>query len=159
MKEEHKATARGFNLPISKKFSVEVASFIRGRNLKVAKKRLEGVLVKKVAVPMKRHNRDQGHKRGPMAAGRYPINATKAIIQLLNSAEMNALNKGLDVEALFVSSIIANKGSGAMRYGRQRGREAKRTHLEIVLEEREIKKKQKKEEKKPTEKKPEGDKK
>jgi large subunit ribosomal protein L22 len=144
MEKEHKATVRGFNLPISKKFSVEIASFIRRKRLTAVKVLLQGVLDKKVAVPMKRFNRDQAHKRGPIAAGRYPYNATKQILKLLHSAEMNAQDKGLDIEALYISSIIVNKGVGAMRYGRQRGREAKRTHIEIVLQERELKKKAKK---------------
>jgi len=143
MDNEHIATARGFNLPISTKFSVEVTRFIRGKDLIVAKTLMESVMKKDVAVPFKRFNRDQAHKRGPMAAGRYPINVAKAVLQLLNSAEMNAVNKGLDVDALFVTEAVANKGTGAMRYGRQRGRSAKRTHLEIVLEEREEKKEKK----------------
>ena len=52
---------------------------------------------------------------------------------------MNAQNKGLDTEALFISEIIANKGSSQWRYGRQRRRQMKRTNLKIVVEELEQK--------------------
>jgi len=142
-KEEHTATVRGFNLAISKKFSVEVANFIRRKKLKVAKELMEGVIEKKIAVPFRKHNRDLGHKRG-IGPGRYPIKVAKQILILLESAEMNATNKGLDVDALFIKEISANKGSTSMKGGRHRGREAKRTHLEILLEEKEEKKKTKK---------------
>tara|TARA_Y100000310_G_scaffold342215_1_gene444360 strand:- start:7765 stop:8304 length:540 start_codon:yes stop_codon:yes gene_type:complete len=140
---EHNASARGFNLALSKKFSVEVSKFIQGKDLKVAKAMMEDVLTQKIAVPFTRFNRDLGHKTG-IGPGRYPMKVCKTFLNLLQSAEMNAVNKGLDVDALFVKSAFANKASGTMRGGRNRGREAKRCHIEIVLEEREIKKKAKK---------------
>ena len=156
MDDEHIAKASGWNLPVSRKFSVETANFIRGRDLEVAKELMEGVIAKKVAVPLKKYNRDQAHKRGKIAAGRYPVNVAKEILRLLESAEMNALNKGLDADVLYISGIIVNKGTGTMRHSRHRGREAKRAHIEIVLEEREkAKKKVKKKEAPKVEKKPE----
>ncbi len=144
--EEHSATARGYNMPISRKFSVEVANFIRYKNLERAKNMLEGVLVKKVPVPIRIYNRDQAHKKGKIAAGRYPIKVVEHVLMLLNSAEMNAVNKGLDTDALFIKNIIVNKGSSSAKAGRWRGRENKRTHIEVILEEREKKKETKKKE-------------
>ncbi len=149
MDREHQAIARGTNLAISKKFCVEIAKFIRGRDLDKAKGLMNGVISKSVAVPFTKHNRDLGHKPGRIAAGRYPVKAAKVVLSLLEAAEMNAMNKGLDSEALYVAEIMANKGTGQMKGGRQRGREAKRTHIDIVLMEREGKKKAKKKEEKP----------
>lgn len=129
------AKAIGRNLGISKKDSIEIASFIRGKKLSRVKTILEEVIVKKLIVPYKRFNKDRGHKRGKMAAGRYPVKASTSILGLVKSAEMNALNKGMNSEDLFISTIIANKGSGQMHHGRFRGRSMKRTHLEVVLSE------------------------
>lgn len=146
--KQHTATARGTNLGISRKFAVEVAKFIQGRKLVNAKKILEEVLEKKTAVPFTRYNMDLGHKRGPMGPGRYPMKAAEEILSLLKSAEMNANNKGLDQDSLFVLSAIANKGSTQMRAGRHRGRHAKRTHFEVILAEKEKKTAEKKEQNK-----------
>ncbi len=151
--KEHIATAKGDNLGISRKFAVEVTGFIRGKTLVDAKKKMENVIALKVAVPFKRYHMDLGHKRGPMGPGRFPAKVAKEVLRLLNSAEMNAQNKGLDMERLYVSRAVANKGSTQMKAGRLRGRHAKRTHIEIGLAEREKKKVEKKEEKKTEQKK------
>ena len=135
------AKASGRNIGISRKDSVEVANFIRGKMVAKARDLLEGVIEKKVVVPFKRYNRDRGHKRGKVAAGRYPVKTSTEFLRLLNSAEANAVNKGMSAEDLFISSVVANKGNGQMHHGRKRGREMKRTHLEIQV--KEIKKKKK----------------
>jgi len=141
----HIATAKGENLRISRKFAVEVATFIRGKALADAKKKMENVMALKVAVPFRKYHMDLGHKRGPMGPGRFPANVAKEILHLLKSAEMNALNKGLDAESLYVLRIVANRGNTQMKPGRLRGRKAKRTHIEITLAEKEKKKTEKKE--------------
>ncbi len=146
--KEHIATAKGENLSISRKFAVEVTGFIRGRTLVDAKKKMEDVIALKVAVPFKRYHMDLGHKRGSIGPGRFPSKVAKEILRLLNSAEMNAQNRGLDIESLFVSRAVANKGSTQMKAGRFRGRHAKRTHIEIALAEKEKKKTEQKKEKK-----------
>jgi large subunit ribosomal protein L22 len=153
----HMAAANGFNLPVSTKFSIEVAKFIRGKNLQKAKKLMQGVLKKEVAVPFRRYNRDQAHKTG-IGPGRYPIKVANTFLSLLEAAEANAANKGLDVESLYVKAVMANKGTGTMRASRHRGRSAKRTHIELVLEEKETPKKKavKKTKKEPKAKKKEG---
>ncbi|MBT3984747.1 50S ribosomal protein L22 [archaeon] len=147
-KKEHSASVIGSNLDISKKHTIEIGNFIRGRLLEKAKTLMEGVIVKKVAVPFKIFNMDVGHKKGRIAAGRYPVKAATRILGLLNSAESNAEDKGLDIDALYISEFIANKGNGSLHHGRHRGRAMKRTHIKIVLEEKEKKKKVKEEKKK-----------
>ncbi len=127
----HFASVRVRNLPISTKQSVEIAGYLRGRELSKAKSFLQDVIDKKRAVPFKRYNRDMGHKPGKIASGRYPEKASKHFLMLLNSLEGNAENKGLNVEMLKLSEVIANKGPDQWHYGRLRRRKMKRTHLEI----------------------------
>lgn len=145
MENAHIATAKGTNLPLSRKHSIEIANFIRGKDVSKVKKMLDKVLKKESAVPFKRFNRDKGHKRG-MAAGRFPEKATKAILSLIESAEANAQNKGLNTEALSLSSIVVNQGTTQWRHGRQRRRQMKRCHIEVTLAEKEEKKRPAKEE-------------
>ena len=137
MTNEHTAKVTGRELSISTKHCIEIGNLIRGKSVKRVKAILEGVIDKKVAVPMKLFNFDTGHKRGAIGPGRYPENASKEILALIKSAEMNAQNKGLNTDALYLKVYIANKGSSQWRFGRQRRRQAKRTNLEMVLEERE----------------------
>ncbi|MAG78089.1 50S ribosomal protein L22 [archaeon] len=139
VKKEHTASVMGNNVDISKKHSIEIGDFIRGKNIDKAKALMEGVIAKKIAVPFKRFNMDVGHKKGRIAAGRYPVKAAQRILGLLNSAESNAEDKGLDLDVLYVSEFIANKGTGSLHQSRHRGRSMKRTHIKIVLEEREKK--------------------
>ena len=106
---------------------------------------------KKLAIPLKRYHKDRGHRKGKIGPGFFPQKATKEIISLLNTLEANARNKGLNTETLFLKSAIANKASIPIRFGRRR-RGTKRTHIEIIAEEKEKKTKKatkdKKEEKK-----------
>ena len=130
---ENCAKAVGLALDISTKQSVMICDMLRKKPLPKAKILLEQVIKKKHAVPFIRFKRDVGHKPG-IAAGRYPIKACSQILKLLKSAEANAQFKGLSTANLVIRHIIAQKGAKAMRYGR-RHRRAKRTHIEIVLEE------------------------
>jgi len=119
---------------ISTKHSVEICRQLRGKPLAKAITYLEDVIALKQAVPFLRYLGDVGHKRG-MAAGRYPVKASKAFLRLIKSAQKNASNKGLDEENLIIKHICAHKASRPMRYGRKTRREMKRTHIEIVVEE------------------------
>ena len=56
--------------------------------------------------------------------------------KILKSAEANAQYKGLNSANLFIKHVSAQKGPTTHHYGRHRGRKAKRTHIEIVLEEK-----------------------
>ena len=135
--EAHFATAKSLNLPISTKQSYEIANFLRYKNLQKAKKLLEEVLKKKIAVPYKRYNRDTGHKKGKIAAGRYPEKASKSFLMLLNSVEANADDKGLDNEKLIISELRTTMGTQQWHAGRLRRRRMKRTHIYVKVEEAE----------------------
>ena len=149
------AKASGKSLPISTKQSVEICNFIKGKTTEKAKKLLQEVINQKMPVPFKRFNRDVAHKRGKIAAGRYPQKASSHILKLVNSAEANAQNKGLATPYI-IKEIKANKASKTWHHGRQRRRQMKRTNIDIMLIESKKPKVEKKESKvKIVEKKPE----
>ncbi|MBW2982321.1 50S ribosomal protein L22 [Candidatus Woesearchaeota archaeon] len=142
--EEHAAKAVGRSLPISTKQSVEICSFIRQRTLEKAKKKLVDAINKKSAIPFKRYNDNIGHRKGTVAAGRYPKKACSEILKLLESVEANAQFKGLNTASLVINHICAHKAERPWHYGRQRRRKMKRTNIEVVVEERAEKKEEKK---------------
>ncbi|MBS3102546.1 50S ribosomal protein L22 [Candidatus Woesearchaeota archaeon] len=132
---ERMAKTTGKSLPVSFKQSVEICNFIRNKNVNDAKNILAGVINKKRAIPFTRFNRDLGHKK-KIGPGRYPIKASKEIVRLLESVEANAQFKGLNTANLVISGISANKASKAWHFGRKRRRKAKRTNIEIIVEEK-----------------------
>ncbi|HLD11064.1 MAG TPA: 50S ribosomal protein L22 [Candidatus Nanoarchaeia archaeon] len=138
--KEHFAKVDVHNLTISTKKSVEICNFIRNKNLNKTKSILTQVLNKKIAVPVKRFNKDRAHKPGRgIAAGFYPIKTVQEFLRLLNSLEANALQKGLDVNNLVVYYAISNQGPKVWHSGRQRRRKMKITHIELRAKEREKK--------------------
>ncbi|MBS3107754.1 50S ribosomal protein L22 [Candidatus Woesearchaeota archaeon] len=134
--KENQAQARGDNLDVSYKQSVELCRFLKGKKVIKAKKILEDVMILKQAIPFKVYVRDIAHRKGGMGSGKYPVKAADYVLRLLKSAESNAKNKGLNAENLFVNVIIPNKASTPMRPGRIRGRKAKRTSFCVIIEER-----------------------
>ncbi len=143
MADEHTAKVVGRNMPVSTKQTIEIANYIRGKNLLKTKEVLRKVIRKETAVPYRRFNMDTGHRKGNVGPGRYPVKASKEILLLLESLESNAQNKGLDVDTLYLKTIIPNQGPTTWHYGRHRRRQAKRTNIEIIAEEKEEAKKKK----------------
>lgn len=137
--KENMARANGSSIPVSFKHSIEICNVIRGKNVNYAKNVLSEVIKEKQAIPFKRFSGDVGHKKG-IAAGRYPKKASKEILDMINLVEANAQFKGLNTSRLVITHINANKASSVTRFGRKRGRKAKRTNIEIVVQE-EIEKK------------------
>lgn len=132
--KEHMAKAVGRDLGISTKHSIEICNFIRGKNLQKAKEILQRVVKKKQAVPFKRFNKNVGHRKA-IGPGRYPVKASQNILKLLESAEINAQQRGLNTANLTIRHICSQKASTPMHYGRIRRIRMKRTHVEVVLEE------------------------
>ena len=129
------ARAMGVALPVSTKKTVEVCSFVKGRELSKAIRLLEGVIAEQVAVPFHKYAKGgTGHKPG-IGPGRYPKNVCTEVIKLLRQVEANARNRGLNAAGLVVSSILAKKAAKAWHFGRQRRRQMKRTHVEVVISE------------------------
>ena len=133
--DKMEAIANGKNLGISTKASVEVCRFLRNKQTDKAKKILENVIEKKQAIPYKRYLSDIPHRKGKMATGRYPLKTSKAILDLIKSAEANAQSKGMS-KNLIISHISAHKGPSQSRYGRKIGKKTKRTHIKIIVEEK-----------------------
>lgn len=136
---ENSAKASMLSLPVSTKQCIEICRWVKHKKVAAAKRMLEEVIAYKQAVPFKHFYHNIGHRKGRMAAGRYPIKACKAVLQLLRQAEANASLKGLNLNNLFIALIIPNKGAKNMRPGRIHGRAAKNTHLQAVVEEKNLK--------------------
>lgn len=129
------ARAIGMALPVSFKQSVEICRFIGNKNVNDAKKILQNVMEKKLAIPFKRYNWDLGHKK-KIGPGRYPKNASREFIRLIEVVEANAQFKGLNTSNLVIAHVSAHKAGKAWHFGRKSRRRMKRTNIEIVVEEK-----------------------
>ncbi len=128
---EAKVNAR--NLRISTKKSYEVCNMIRNKTTEKAKRILTQVINMERAVPYKKFLRDTPHRAG-MAAGRYPIDTCKEILKIIESAEKNAQNKGINGK-LLISHLSSHKGPKQMHYGSKRRTEMKSTHINLIVKE------------------------
>jgi large subunit ribosomal protein L22 len=140
---EKTAKASGREIRVSHKHAREVCRTIKGMKLTNAKEYLRDVMDKKKAVPFRRYKKKAGHRHGleKSYAGRYPIKAAKKVLGVIEGAEANAENKGLDVDRLRVFHAAAYPGMKIKRFKpRAQGRSSPRyetlTHIEIVLDER-----------------------
>jgi large subunit ribosomal protein L22 len=135
-----KASAR--EIKVSHKSAREVCKTIKGMMLTQAKQYLRDVMAKKKPVPYRRFTKKLGHRHGleKAFAGRYPVKAASQILKLLEGAEANAENKGLDTERLRIIHAATSQGMKAKRFQpRAQGRTTPDfetpTHVEIALEE------------------------
>jgi len=140
---EKTAKASGRELKISHKASREVCKAIKGMMLTAAKQYLRDVAAKKKAVPYTRYNKKLPHRHGLIKSfsGRYPVKASQKILDVLESAQSNAENKGLDVDRLRIIHAAAYQGIKLKRYApRAHGRASPKydttTHVEIVVDEK-----------------------
>lgn len=145
--KDNMARALAKDISISAKQSIEICNFLKHRSVKEAKKVLALVIEEKTPVPYKRFKMELPHRHGPLAAGQYPKKASQYILKLLDAVEANAQNKGLNTDALIITHMSANKASRPWHYGRKARRKMKRTHIEIVVEEKEKKQEKPKEKK------------
>ena len=132
---ETMARAMGRDLPISTKVAIEICNALRGKSKAAAKQFMQDVLDMKRPVPYKRFMNGVGHRRGACASGRYPQKASANILNLIESAEKNAQQKGINTSQLKIIHLCANRASSPMHSGRIRGISMKRTHVEIVVAE------------------------
>ena len=133
-KSEHCAFAKAQNVSVSAKQSIEISNHLRYKKTSFAKKFLEDVVAKRKAVPFRRFNKDTGHKAG-IGPGRFPQKTAAEFLRLIKSVEGNAQNKGLNTADLKIVKILANRASVPFSGGRNRTG-TKRSHLEIVVEEK-----------------------
>jgi len=139
------ARALGRDLPISVKHSTMVCNAVRGKSVERAKKILEDAIEMKKAIKFTRFNFDRGHKP-KIGPGRYPVRTCSEILKVLKSAEANGHQKNLS--DLRLVHICAQRASRPWHYGRQRRRQMKRCHIEIVVAEKQEEVKAQKEAKK-----------
>ena len=137
------AKASGREVKVSPKAAREVCQAIKGMNLGEAKEFLQQVINLKKPVPFRRHNKKVPHRKGlqKYAAGRYPVKTSKKIMEILESAEANALYKGLDIENLRIAHAVSYPGVKLKRYiQRAMGRSSPRfeilCHIEVVLKQK-----------------------
>jgi large subunit ribosomal protein L22 len=140
---EKTVKASGREMRVSHKSAREVCRTIKGMMLTQAKQYLRDVMVKKKPVPFRRFRKKSGHRHGleKAFAGRYPVKAAAQILKVLESAEANAENKGLDTERMRVIHAAANQGMKVKRFmPRAQGRTTPHfdtmVHVEVALEER-----------------------
>ncbi len=129
-RKEKMARAFGLDLPISWKTAIMVCNVLRNKPLDDAKKLLNEVIKKKKAIPVTKYNFDRGHKKG-IGPGRFPVKAGREILKIIESAEANAHQK--NIENLILKHICVHRASKPWHYGRQRRRQMKRAHVEVVL--------------------------
>jgi large subunit ribosomal protein L22 len=142
---EKTAKASGREVRVSHKHAREVCRTIKGMMLANAKEYLRDVINRKQAVPFRRYKKKAGHRHGleKSYAGRYPIKAAKKVLNVIEGAEANAENRGLDVDRLRIFHAAAYPGMKIKRYTpRAHGRSSPKyetlTHIEIVLDEKPV---------------------
>ena len=143
LNQEKTAKASGRELKVSHKAAREVCHHIKGMMINDAKQYLRDVQAKKKSIPYTRYNKKLPHRHGLVNSfsGRYPIKACGEILSILQSAQANAENKGLDVDRLRIIHAAAYQGIKLKRYKpRAQGRSSPKfdttTHIEIVLDEK-----------------------
>jgi len=139
---EKTSKGSGREVRVSHKHAREVCKTIKGMMLTKAKHYLREVIDKKRPVPFTRFKKKAGHRHGleKAYAGRYPVKAAKEILKVLEGAEANAENKGLDTERLRVMHASAYPGMKIKRFmPRAHGRATPKIqtlcHIEVALEE------------------------
>ena len=129
------ARAIGRDVSVSPKQAIEICNRLRRRKVSYAKTYLQEVILEKRPVAFTRFTNGLGHKHGHIAAGRYPKKASQTILSLIENAEVNAQQKGLNTSSLFLVHLCVHRASEPFHMGRQRRRQMKRSHIEIVVQE------------------------
>jgi large subunit ribosomal protein L22 len=136
---EKTSKALGIEIGVSPKHCREVCKMLKGMKVEDAKKYLKEVVDIKTPVPYTRFKLylNPKPKVGP---GRYPKNAAKAILKVIESAQSNAEYKGLDAENLRVKIAAAHRGRIQKSFmPRAQGRSTpwndQTTNIEVILEE------------------------
>ena len=114
----------------------EIGRMIKGKKVKDAINFLQNVIKLKQPVEFVRYTEGAAHKKGIRGGGRYPVNASKEVLKLLNSILKDAENRGFDTEKLYIKYFVVSKGYRFPRPRRDRFRpqRAKSTHIYILSE-------------------------
>ena len=106
---------------------------------------LNNVTEHKQVIPFRKFNGGVGRasqaKEFGTTQGRWPVKSVKFVTDLLKNAESNAEAKGLNVEELYISSIVVNQAPKHRRrtyraHGRINPFMSSPSHIEVVLTEK-----------------------
>merc|ERR1712062_37940 len=138
------AVAKYNHAKVSFKNTYSVVRVMRGMKLAQAKDYAEQVLRRERCVPMVRFNENCGRTAqakewgSTSAKGRWPVKRIKFAGKMINKAEANAKDQGLDVDDLCVYQFHVNRTKGRRRrvfgaHGRIKAFNSKPCHIQIVL--------------------------
>ncbi len=132
----------GRELRVSPKHMGEVCRAIRGMKIERAREYLQAVIDKKRAIPYRRYRKKLAHRKGlpKWDAGRYPVKAARAVLEVIGNAEANAGYKGMATEKLKIIHASAQRGliiPGFVprAFGRASPSNTPTTNVEIVVKE------------------------
>jgi large subunit ribosomal protein L22 len=126
--KKEEAVAYGRNLHASKKHCIYISSFIKNKSIDKAIQDLQLVIEKRKAIPFKG---EIPHRKG-MMSGRYPVKASKQIINILKALKGNSIINGLDLQKTKISIASANWSSRPLR---SNSRSFKRTNIILKAKE------------------------
>jgi ribosomal protein L22 len=126
------ARIKSSGIPISTLDAVNIARFIRGKELAKARAMLVLIEKQKESLPHIKYKGSSGHRKGDVMAGSYPVKAVREVIKLLDGVEANARNRSM-VPPFVISHIKADSSGLQWHYGRQRRIRRKNTRIEITL--------------------------
>lgn len=117
--------------PISYKAASMIAQHIKGMEAKKALTFLQAVQRTEQAVPYTKFSDGVGHRPG-IGPGRYPGKAAKLFEATLANAVANAEDKNLGKD-VWVEFVVAQQGSRGWHPGNSGRHKFKRSHVEIVV--------------------------
>jgi large subunit ribosomal protein L22 len=128
--------------PISLKHSKAVARQIKGETVADAVEYLEAVAAEERSVPFKQHNSGVGHRSDidGWDAGRYPVKASEAFLDLIENVSSNATEQGFDPDEMVVAHVAPHKvgerqGRKPQAFGRAGPWNTTLCDVEILVEE------------------------
>ncbi|MBR9706905.1 MAG: 50S ribosomal protein L22 [Candidatus Diapherotrites archaeon] len=143
IKGDNITRAKGINVAVSTKYSIELSREIRGKPVKKAEAYLNDIIEMKRFLPLRRFNKHVPHRAGSQGAvvksGRYPLNTAKAFLKMLDNLKANADYKGLNAENLRLIHVCANRGRSRYKTLRTKTRmfrvATKATNIEMIARE------------------------
>ncbi len=105
------------DLDASYKDMANLCRAVKGKNVKDARKIIDGVVTMTMPVKYSFHKTGMGHRSQLNGQkGRFPKKEAKLLSQLLDNAVANANHKGLDEKKLTIVHASANRQSTQRRY-------------------------------------------
>lgn len=129
--------ASGREVNVSPRHAREICQAIKGMSLAKARRLLEDVVEKKIAISYRRYHLNIPHKSSAQgyAAGGYPVKAAQVFLRLLSNLENNASFRGMNVGKVIVVYANAYKGITIKDFvPRAQGRSSPNFHVLVHIE-------------------------